>query len=118
MDFTKKSIKTNFLTPDEIQISLDKGHEFENYVANLFKLKKDYFAISEWTTDHSDKRTGIIVESDSKPDFVIRYKPRMKLSRLNVNGEQIYSTIIKFKIMLSNGRNLIRLNIINNIPNK
>lgn len=40
MDFTKKPIKTNFLTPDEIQNSLDKGHKFENYVANLFKLKK------------------------------------------------------------------------------
>ena len=77
MDFMKKLMKTvDVWIPDERQVSMDKGHEFENYVANLFKLKSDYFAIAEWTTDHSDKRAGIKVESDSKPDFVIRYKPK------------------------------------------
>jgi hypothetical protein len=76
MDFMKKLMKTvDLWIPDEKQINMDKGHEFENYIANLFKLKSDYFGIAEWTTDHSDKREGIKVESDSKPDFVIRYKP-------------------------------------------
>ena len=77
MDLIKKVIKTvDLWIPRDHQVSLDKGHDFENYVAHLFTLKNDYFAIHEWTTDHSDKRTGIRVESDSKPDFVIRYKPK------------------------------------------
>jgi len=43
----KKLMKTvDVWIPDERQVSMDKGHEFENYVANLFKLKSDYFAIA------------------------------------------------------------------------
>jgi hypothetical protein len=77
MDLMKKLIKTADLwIPDERQVNMNKGHEFENYIANLFKLKSDYFAFVEWTTDNSDKRNGIRVESDSRPDFVIRYKPK------------------------------------------
>ena len=60
---------------DERQISMDKGNEFEKYVANIFNLKSNYFAISNWNTDLSDKRAGISVESDHNPDFLIRYKP-------------------------------------------
>jgi hypothetical protein len=76
MDFLGKIQKTvRVWMPDDIQESMDKGHEFEKYVAGLFKLKNDYFAIITWNTDHSDKRAGIRVESDSNPDFVIRYKP-------------------------------------------
>jgi len=76
MGFMDKLIKTvDVWIPDERQINLDKGHEFEKHVADLFKLKKDYFAITTWNTDHSDKRAGIKVESDSNPDFLIRYKP-------------------------------------------
>jgi hypothetical protein len=76
MDFLNKIQKTfKVWVPDERQENMDKGHEFETYVANLFKLKSDYFAITNWSTDHSDKRAGIRVESDSNPDFLIRYKP-------------------------------------------
>jgi len=76
MNFLDKLQKTvSVWMPDERQESMDKGHEFEKYVANLFKLKSDYFAITQWSTDHSDKRAGIRVESDSNPDFLIRYKP-------------------------------------------
>jgi hypothetical protein len=77
MNFMKKLLKTvDLWIPDERQVSMDKGHEFEKFVANLFEQKDDYFAISHWTTDHSDKRAGIRVESDSNPDFLIRYKPK------------------------------------------
>jgi hypothetical protein len=62
--------------PDERQQNMRKGHEFESHVASLFTMKKDYFSIVQWTTDHSDKRQGIRVESDSTPDMVIRYKPK------------------------------------------
>jgi hypothetical protein len=76
MGFLDKLQKTvGVWMPDERQESLDKGHDFENYVANLFKLRGDYFAIEHWSTDHSDKRSGIKVESDSQPDFLIRYNP-------------------------------------------
>jgi hypothetical protein len=77
MDFMDKLLKTvDLWIPDERQVSMDKGHDFEKYVANLFKLRGDYFAIEHWSTDHSDKRAGIKVESDSQPDFLIRYKPK------------------------------------------
>jgi len=76
MDFLDKIQKTvGVWLPDERKKSMDKGHEFENYIANIFNLKSDYFAISSWSTDHSLKRAGIRVESDSNPDFLIRYKP-------------------------------------------
>jgi len=76
MDLVKRLKKTaDPWIPNDRQVNLSKGHDFENYVAHLFKLKNDYFGIYEWTTDHSDKRAGIKVESDSKPDFLIRYKP-------------------------------------------
>ena len=69
----KKSV--DLFIPDNRQVNINKGHDFQNYVAHLFYAKNDYFAIQEWTTDHSDKRAGIKVESDSKPDFIVRYKP-------------------------------------------
>jgi hypothetical protein len=69
----KKS--ADLFIPDNRQVTMKKGHDFEQYVAHLFSIKNDYFAIQEWTTDHSDKRAGIKVESDSKPDFIVRYKP-------------------------------------------
>jgi hypothetical protein len=69
----KKSV--DLLISDNSQVNSNKGHDFEHYVAHLFNAKNDYFAIQEWTTDHSDKRAGIKVESDSKPDFIVRYKP-------------------------------------------
>jgi hypothetical protein len=100
MDFLNKIQKTvKVWMPDERQENMDKGHEFESYVANLFKLKSDYFAITNWSTDHSDKRSGIKVESDSNPDFLIRYKPTMNTLLLNVNGEHICIIIRKFEIM-------------------
>ena len=82
MSAMEKLMKTvNLWIPDERQISLNKGHQFENYIANLFTLKSNYFSIAEWTTDHSDKRAGINGESDSKPDFIIRYKPSNEVWR-------------------------------------
>jgi hypothetical protein len=76
MDSMKKLMNTvDVWIPGERLVSMDKGHEFENYVINLFKLKKDYFTIAEWKTDHSDKRAGARTESYSKPNLVIRYKP-------------------------------------------
>jgi hypothetical protein len=69
MDSMKKLMNTvNIWIPGERLVGMDKGHEFENYVINLFKLKNNHFAIAEWKTDHSDKQAGV-------PDFVIRYKP-------------------------------------------
>jgi len=77
MDFLSNISKTvKVWLPDERQQNMNKGHEFESYVADLFALKKDYFSIVQWNTDHSDKRQGIRVESDSTPDMVIRYKPK------------------------------------------
>jgi hypothetical protein len=65
----KKS--ADLFIPDNRQVTMKKGHDFEQYVAHLFSIKNDYFAIQEWTTDHSDKRAGIKVESYSKPDFIV-----------------------------------------------
>lgn len=48
---------------------------FEQYVAGLFNLKREYFTIPEWKRDNSEKREGIFVETDANPDFIIRYKP-------------------------------------------
>jgi hypothetical protein len=73
MDKIKKTAEV--WLPDERQESMEKGHKFEKYIAKIFNLKSDYFAISYWNTDHSDKRAGIKVESDGDPDFLIRYKP-------------------------------------------
>jgi len=84
--------------------------------ANLFKLKSDYFAIAEWTTDHSDKRAGIRVESDSKPDFVIRISQKMMFLQSNVTGELILSIIKMFEIMSLNRLNPIKQKITKFIP--
>jgi hypothetical protein len=55
---------------------IEKGNEFEKYVANKFSPK--YFSISEWTTDMMRKH-GRYVESDSRPDLTMRYKPTNEL---------------------------------------
>ena len=88
---------------DERQKSMEKGHEFEKYVAYIFNLKSDYFAISNWNTDHSDKRDGIRVESDSNPDFLIRYKPtneqfavECKWRASTYYNQEIHDVVIKW----------------------
>ncbi|NMC27825.1 MAG: hypothetical protein GYA42_06715 [Syntrophomonadaceae bacterium] len=76
MGFMDKLLKTvDIWLPDEQQEQYGKGKAFEQYVAGLFNLKREYFAIHEWTRDNSEKREGIFVETDANPDFVIRYKP-------------------------------------------
>ena len=51
------------------QKSMNKGHDFEKYIANLFELK---MIIINRSTDHSDKRAGIKVGSDIYQYFLIR----------------------------------------------
>ncbi|MHC1572265.1 MAG: hypothetical protein ACXQTM_03780 [Methanosarcinales archaeon] len=53
----------------------EKGVDFERYVIELFLKNKRYFAIHSWTRDISNKHQGVMVESDSDPDILIRYKP-------------------------------------------
>jgi hypothetical protein len=57
---------------EEENENYDKGVEFEKYVHSLFDLK--YFSVVHWSRD-IDKKHGIRIESDSEPDFTMRYKP-------------------------------------------
>lgn len=52
---------------------VEKGNDFEKYVANLFDDK--YFSIVQWSTDITRKHDRF-VESDAGPDLIIRYKPK------------------------------------------
>lgn len=75
MGLIDKVMKTvDIWIPDERQEKYEKGKQFEQYVAQLFN--KQYYVIEDWTRDNSDKRSGIYVESDKQPDFIIRYKPK------------------------------------------
>lgn len=74
MGVLDKLLKTaDIWLPDDRQVNYNKGVDFEKYVAGLFN---EYYAIKDWTRDNSDKRSGIKVESDKNPDFIVRYKPR------------------------------------------
>ena len=52
----------------------EKGVLFEKHVVGLFDQK--YFVVHDWTRDLSGKTKGYVVESDSNPDIVMRYKQR------------------------------------------
>ena len=70
----------------------EKGVAFERYVIGLFDPK--YFALHEWTRDLSGKTNGYVVESDSNPDLVLRYKPR----------DELFAVECKFRSSLYRGR--------------
>jgi len=60
----------NVLIGPETDESIDKGHEFEKYVLNLFKEK---FSIVDVTSDYASK-SGAFVESSMNPDLTLRCK--------------------------------------------
>jgi hypothetical protein len=75
MGFYEKLLKTIDLElPDKKQESIEKGHEFERYVAHIFSKDKD-FSIEQMTYDYFNKTDGIKVESNLNPDLIIRFNP-------------------------------------------
>lgn len=73
-EINQKSLKTIDLElPDKKQESIEKGHEFERYVAHIFSTQNKYFSIEHWTYDYFNKTNGIKVESNLNPDLIIRY---------------------------------------------
>lgn len=71
--FSKIAKVVEILTEDE---SVEKGNDFENYVASLFDNR--YFSIVQWSTDITRKHDKF-VESDAGPDFTIRYIPNNEI---------------------------------------
>lgn len=67
------------ITMDDRERDLKTGHQFEEYVANLFTSQGNYFSIKEWTSDNFNKSKNIKVESNQNPDLVIQYNPTKKL---------------------------------------
>ncbi|EOQ94799.1 hypothetical protein LEP1GSC195_1376 [Leptospira wolbachii serovar Codice str. CDC] len=70
IDFLKFLFDQNDVNDD-----LETGHEFEQYVAELFTDQGNYFSILEWTPDNSIKHKNFRVESNQNPDLVIQYNP-------------------------------------------
>ncbi|MCG6142802.1 restriction endonuclease [Leptospira mtsangambouensis] len=70
LDFLRMLIENNDVNDD-----LEIGHEFEQYVAELFTSQGNYFSIIEWTPDNSKKHKNFRVESNQNPDLVIQYNP-------------------------------------------
>ena len=75
--------------PDET--NYERGVEFEKYVIRLFG--SNHFALHDWTRDISGKNSGFVVESDSNPDLVMRYKPR----------DELFAVECKFRASLFKG---------------
>lgn len=76
MPFIDKFIKTiDVWFADENDANVEKGHDFERYVAELFAQQEKYFSILAWSADSYDKAAGIKVEANRDPDLIIRYIP-------------------------------------------
>lgn len=80
------------VTERTISINYQKGISFEEYVIKMFDQK--YFAVHDWTRDISGKTHGIVVESDSNPDLVMRYKPK----------DQYFAVECKYRSQLYKGK--------------
>jgi hypothetical protein len=72
MGFLDRLLKAiDVLTEPETDESVEKGHDFEKYVLDLFG--KGDFVIVDVTSDYANK-SGAFVESSMKPDLVLRCK--------------------------------------------
>ncbi|NPE27620.1 hypothetical protein HNV12_06470 [Methanococcoides sp. SA1] len=52
--------------------SIEKGNDFEHYIAHLFQEKEGYQIVS-WNTDIMRKHSEIKVEADLYPDLKVRH---------------------------------------------
>ncbi|MDR0767275.1 MAG: hypothetical protein LBE57_02335 [Methanosarcinales archaeon] len=72
MGFLDKLLKAiDVLTEPETDESVEKGHDFEKYILDLFE--KNDFTYVRVTSDYASK-SGAFVESSMDPDLVLRCK--------------------------------------------
>ena len=104
MGFLDKLLKTvDIWLPQEEQENIDKGREFEKYIAGIFAEQEKYFSIEDWTKDYYNKRDGIKVESNKNPDLIVKYKPtgekfavECKFRSNPIKSEKINGYVVKW----------------------